>query len=59
MLPCIPIIILAANSPRKKVARVAAHVVASEIYSGDGSKENVTVRPIVNPCLGRIAWAVG
>jgi hypothetical protein len=43
-LPCILSITLAANIPRKKVATVAAHVVASEIYSGEGSTENVTVR---------------
>jgi len=38
-LPCICTITLAANIPRKKVAIVAAHVVASEMYSGDGSME--------------------
>jgi hypothetical protein len=43
-LPCICTITLAANIPRKKVAIVAAHVVASEMYSGDGSMGNVTVR---------------
>jgi hypothetical protein len=36
---------LAANKPRKKVAIVAALVVAIEMMSGDGSNVSATVRP--------------
>jgi hypothetical protein len=38
-----PNICLAAYSPRKKVAMVAAQVVASEMNSGDMSKDAITV----------------
>jgi hypothetical protein len=41
--PTTPYISRAANKPKKNVATVAAHVVASEINSGDGSKGSVTV----------------
>ena len=41
--PSMPNICLAAYSPRKKVAMVAAQVVASEMNSGDMSKDAITV----------------
>jgi hypothetical protein len=41
-----PYMILAAISPRKKVTTVAAHVVASEIISGDGSIGRITMQQL-------------
>jgi hypothetical protein len=38
-----PYISRAANNPRKKVAAVAAHVVASEMNNGEGSIGGVKV----------------
>jgi hypothetical protein len=38
--------IFAAINPRKKVAAVAAQVVASEIISGDGSIGRITMKQL-------------